>query len=117
MRTYTWRSAEIQQDLALLEEAIFLVELNELEGSTGSVTFLLGELVPFVKTTLSVLLLDRHGQVYGCKKPCSVGPDRKKRLKKNPRGDEDVEEGNATDEHAQTVWFPNSLQEFFGPIR
>lgn len=62
MTTYSWRSAKIQQDLALLEEPILLVQLDEFEGRTGSVPFLLGKLVPFVETTLSVLLLDRHGK-------------------------------------------------------
>lgn len=59
--TYTRGGTEIQQDLALLEEAIFLVELDQLEGGTGAVSLLLCELVPLVETTLSVLLLDRHG--------------------------------------------------------
>lgn len=59
--TYTRGSTKIQQDLALLEEAIFLVELDQLEGGTGAVPLLLCELVPLVETTLSMLLLDRHG--------------------------------------------------------
>jgi hypothetical protein len=61
IRTYPWRCAEIQRDPALLEEAILLVELNELEGGTSAVPLLLGELVPLVETALAVLLLDRHG--------------------------------------------------------
>lgn len=66
LETYTWSGAKIQKDLALLEEAIFLVELNQLESGTGSVAFLLGKLVPLVKTTFSVLLLDRHCDKVRC---------------------------------------------------
>ena len=58
--TYTWRSAKIDEDLALLKEAIFLVELDKLKGSSGSVALLLGQLIPFVETALAVLLLDGH---------------------------------------------------------
>lgn len=63
--TYTWRGAEIQEDLALLEEAIFLVQLDQLEGGTGAVSLFLCELIPLVETALSVLLLDRHGGQSG----------------------------------------------------
>lgn len=69
--THSWGGAKIQQDFALLEEAIFLVELDELEGGTGSVSLFFRKLVPLVKTTLSVLLLDRHGfGVGGCAVRC-----------------------------------------------
>lgn len=61
--TYPGSGTQIQQDLTLLEEAIFLVELDELEGGTGSVSLLLRKLVPLIKTTLSVLLLDSHGDI------------------------------------------------------
>jgi hypothetical protein len=64
-RTYTGRGAEIEHDLALLEEAIFLVELDQLEGGSGTVPLFLGELVPLVETALAVLLLDRHGVESG----------------------------------------------------
>jgi len=60
-KTYSGGGAKIEHDLALLEEAIFLVELDQLEGGTGAVPLLLGELVPLVETALAVLLLDRHG--------------------------------------------------------
>ena len=73
--TYSGRRAEIEHDLALLEEAILLVELDQLEGGTRAVSLLLGELVPLVETALAVLLLDRHGA--GClsqaMRPLSVG--------------------------------------------
>lgn len=59
--TYTGRSAKIESDLALLEEAILLVELDQLEGGTSTITLLLGKLVPLVKTALAVFLLNRHG--------------------------------------------------------
>lgn len=36
--TYTWRSAKIQQDLTLLEEAILLVKLDKLESSTSTIS-------------------------------------------------------------------------------
>lgn len=66
LETYTWSGAKIQKDLALLEETIFLVELDQLEGGTGSVALLFGELVPLVKTTFSVFLLDRHFDKVRC---------------------------------------------------
>lgn len=53
-------SAKIQQDLALLEEAILLVQLYELKSGSGSVALFLGKFVPLVKTTLSSLLLETH---------------------------------------------------------
>lgn len=62
-RTYTGSGTKIQQDLALLEETIFLVELDQLEGGTSAVSLLFGKLVPLIKTTFSVLLLDRHGEL------------------------------------------------------
>ena len=60
-KTHPWRGAKIDKDLALLEEAIFLVQLHELERRTGTITLLLGELVPLVETALAVLLLNCHG--------------------------------------------------------
>jgi len=64
----TGSSAKIEHDLALLEEAIFLVELDQLESSTSSVSLLLGEFVPLVETTFAVFLLDRHRVIalVGC---------------------------------------------------
>lgn len=59
--TYTGRSAKIEGDLALLEEAILLVKLDQLEGGTGTITLLLGKLIPLVQTALAVFLLNRHG--------------------------------------------------------
>lgn len=58
--TYTRRSAKVEHDLTLLEEAILLVQLDELEGGSGAVSLLFGELIPFVETALAVFLLDGH---------------------------------------------------------
>lgn len=58
--THTRSGAKIQQDLALFQEAIFFVQLNKLEGSSGTITLFLGKLVPFIQTAFAVLLLDRH---------------------------------------------------------
>lgn len=107
MATYSWRSAKIQQDLALLEKSILLVQLDQLEGSSGSVPFLLGKLVPFVETTLSVLLLDRHGR---------------KRLAARPKCKmvECVAEGRAIGRStivSPKLLFPVRSQEFLAPIR
>lgn len=66
--TYTWSGAKIQKDLALLEKAILLVELDQLESGTGSVALLFGEFVPLVETTFSVLLLDRHDDKVRCER-------------------------------------------------
>lgn len=58
--SYTGGSTQIQQDLALLQEAILLVQLDDLEGSTGTITLLLGQFVPLIQTAFAVFLLDRH---------------------------------------------------------
>lgn len=54
-KTYSWSSTQVDEDLALLENMIFLVQLDKLERCTSAVTLLLGKLVPFVETTFSVL--------------------------------------------------------------
>lgn len=63
--TYSGSSAEIQQDLGLFQKAILFVQLNQLEGGSGSVSLLLGQFIPFIETAFAVLLLDTHG--------CEVG--------------------------------------------
>lgn len=63
--TYSRSSTEIQQDFGLFQKAILLVQLNQFEGGSGSVSLLLGQFIPFIETTLAVLLLDTHG--------CEVG--------------------------------------------
>lgn len=55
-----WRGAKIEHDLALFEESILLIQLDQLEGGSGPVPLLLGEFIPFIKTAFTVLLLDRH---------------------------------------------------------
>jgi len=62
--TYTGRSAKIEHDLALLQEAILLVELDQLESGTSTITLLFGKLVPLVETAFAVLLLNRHGVAF-----------------------------------------------------
>ena len=52
----TWCSAEINDDLGSTEEVILLVELDELEGSSGSVAVLLGHMIILIKTSLRVFL-------------------------------------------------------------
>lgn len=59
--TYSGCSAKIDQDLALLEEAILLIQLNKLEGGTGTITLLFCKLIPFIQTAFAMFLLDRHG--------------------------------------------------------
>jgi hypothetical protein len=58
--TYSWCRTEIEKHLAFLKETIFLVQLDQLERSSGAVPLLLGQLVPFVKPTLSMFLLHTH---------------------------------------------------------
>ena len=60
LATYTGSSAKIQEHFALFEEAIFFVELYELEGCSCSVAFLLGKLIVFVETALAMSLLNTH---------------------------------------------------------
>lgn len=54
--TYTWCGAKIQQDFAILQDAIFLVQLHKLERSSGSVTLLLRKPVPFIQSAFSMLV-------------------------------------------------------------
>jgi hypothetical protein len=49
-------STQIEQYFAFLQEAIFLIELYQLECGTSSVAFLLGELIPFIQTAFAMLL-------------------------------------------------------------
>lgn len=49
------RSAQIYQDLALLQEIVLLVQLDQLEGGAGAVTLLLGQFIPLVETAFSML--------------------------------------------------------------
>lgn len=58
--TYTRRCAKIQEDFALLQEAILFVQLNKLECGSGSVAFLFSKLVPLVQTALAMFFLYRH---------------------------------------------------------
>lgn len=67
--TYTRCSAKIQEDLALLKEAILLVQLNKFESGSGTISFFLGEFVPLIQTAFAVLLLDRHGCGTDCEGP------------------------------------------------
>jgi hypothetical protein len=53
--TYTWSRTKIKQNLALLQESILLVQLDQLERSTSTVALLLGQAIPFIQTTFSVL--------------------------------------------------------------
>jgi hypothetical protein len=55
MKTYTRRRTKIKKNFALLQESILLVQLDQLERSTGSVALLLRKPIPFIQTTFSVL--------------------------------------------------------------
>jgi hypothetical protein len=61
--TYSWSGAEIYKNFALFQKVIFLVQLDELEGGSGSIAFLLCQAVPFIKTAFSVLLLHTHLEI------------------------------------------------------
>jgi hypothetical protein len=64
-KTYSRRSTKIQQDSTLLQKSVFLVQLDQFERSSGSVSLLLGQLIPFIKATFSMLLLDTHDGELG----------------------------------------------------
>ena len=55
MKTNPWRCAQVYQNFALLQKIVLLVQLDEFEGSTGSVALFLCEAIPFVETTFAVL--------------------------------------------------------------
>lgn len=52
---YSRCSTEIEQDLALLQEVVFPVQLDEFERGPGSVALFLRKLVPFVEPAFAVL--------------------------------------------------------------
>jgi hypothetical protein len=58
--TYSRGSAKINEDFAFLQKVKFLVQLNDFEGGTSTVSLLFGKLVPFVQAAFAVLLLDTH---------------------------------------------------------
>jgi len=64
--THSRRSAKIDEDFALLQDMVLLVQLDKLEGCTSAVALFLCELVPLVETTFAVLC---RGQYMGCIKP------------------------------------------------
>jgi hypothetical protein len=51
----TGRGTQIDKTSRLLEETIFLVQLDQLEGGTSAVTLLFGEMVVLIQTRLRVL--------------------------------------------------------------
>jgi hypothetical protein len=53
--TYTWCRTKIDQDLALLKEPILFIQLDQFERSTSTVALLLGQAIPLIQTTFSVL--------------------------------------------------------------
>lgn len=59
-KTYTRRGAKVQNDLALLEEAILLVELNKLESSSSTISLLFCKSVELVQTAFTEPLFNRH---------------------------------------------------------
>lgn len=54
--TYTRSGAKIEKNFTLLQKPVFLIQLDQLEGSTGSISFLFGEFVPFIQTAFAVLI-------------------------------------------------------------
>jgi hypothetical protein len=65
MKTYTRRRTKIKKNFALLQESILLVQLDQLERSTGSVALLLRKPIPFIQTTFSVLEESQYKQRHG----------------------------------------------------
>lgn len=55
--TYTGRRAKIDEDLALLQETILLVELDQLERRSSSVSLFLRKAIPLIQTTFTVLVV------------------------------------------------------------
>jgi hypothetical protein len=56
------RGAQIDKTFGILEEGVLLVELDQLEGGTGTVALFFGEVVVFVETTFAVL----RGRLLAC---------------------------------------------------
>jgi len=52
--------AEIDTYFGVLEEVIFLVDLDKLEGGTRAVAFLFGEFVPAIRSVSDVKELKFH---------------------------------------------------------
>ena len=58
----TWRCAKIDDALGIGQNVVLLVQLDQLEGGTGTVTVLLRHEVELIETPLGVLfLLSWHG--------------------------------------------------------
>jgi hypothetical protein len=49
------RGTQIDETFCVLEKRVLLVELDQLEGGTGTVALFFGEVVVFVETTFAVL--------------------------------------------------------------
>jgi hypothetical protein len=62
----TGRGTQIDETSRLLEEAILLVQLDQLEGGTGAVALLFGEMVVFIQTRFRVLEGERVSVLLMC---------------------------------------------------
>ena len=59
--TYSRGSTKVKKNLALFQESILLIQLDELESGTSTISLLLSKLVPLVQAAFAMLLLDGHG--------------------------------------------------------
>lgn len=48
----TRSSAKIDKSVGTVEEVVFTIELDKLEGSSGTVTLFLSDVIPFIKSGL-----------------------------------------------------------------
>jgi len=48
----TRSSAKIDKSVGTVEEIVFTIELDKLEGSSGTVTLFLSDVIPFIKSGL-----------------------------------------------------------------
>ena len=58
-RAQSWGRTEVQKNPAFLQDMVFLIQLNELEGRAGSVALLFRKLIPAIKSTLAMLQINR----------------------------------------------------------
>ena len=48
----TRSSTKIDKDVGTVKEVVFTIELDKLEGSSGTITLFLSDMVPFIKSGL-----------------------------------------------------------------
>jgi hypothetical protein len=57
VETYSWSGTQVNEHLALLQKVVLLIQLDQLEGSSGSIALLLGQTIVLIETAFAMLLV------------------------------------------------------------